>query len=88
MSSGMRAIKKQRAEREQRAATESEPTARAYGLWREEAQGWRFAVLELPQSVVEQYAVHVSEPDLFAVTTGKLEQRMITEAHGLPDMKR
>jgi hypothetical protein len=88
MSSGMRAIKKQRAEREQREATENEPRARAYGLWREEGQGWRFAVLELPQSVVEQYAVHVSEADMFAVTSGKLQQRMVSEAHGLPDMKR
>ncbi len=58
----------------------SEPTARLFGLFIEPGQGWRRVAVELPRSLVEQFAVEVSEPDVLQVTLGKLEESIEREA--------
>lgn len=61
---------------------EPQSTARCFGIWREEGRGWRYAVLELPRDVVERYAVEVSEPELYAITMGKVG-RKLAESGGM-----
>lgn len=62
--------------------------ARLYGLWREPGHGYRWAIVELPKSLVEKYLIEVAEPDLLSVTMGNLEMKMSADVMGLPDPKR
>lgn len=53
-----------------------EPSLRAYAIARKQGEGWAYCVLELPQSVVERYAVSVSQPDVLQVALGKMEEEI------------
>lgn len=58
------------------ASLEPEPTLRAYAIARKQGEGWAYCVLELPQSIVERYAVSVSQPDVLQVALGKMEEEI------------
>lgn len=73
---------KRQAEPESEAQAEPEPTAKLYGMWLVPGQGWRTVCVELPRSLVELYATEITDPDLRAIATGRLVQKLDADAYG------
>lgn len=54
-------------------AMASEPHAKAWSLFCKPGEGWVWVELELPQSVVEQYATKVSVPEVKGVVLAQID---------------
>jgi hypothetical protein len=52
---------------------DDEPTAKLWSLWAEPGQGYVWCEVELPRSIVEQYAVKTSVPDVLPIALAKME---------------
>ena len=64
-------------------AAKDEPTAQVFAVWLERGagKGWVSARAVIPRSVLEEYLVEVSQPDLRGITVGRVVTQL--ERHAM-----
>jgi hypothetical protein len=81
MSAASRKARKEAREFDVTPIVDAEPTAKLFGIYQEPNQGYRTVCVELPASLLEQYAVKVSEPEMLQLALAHLFREI--ERHAL-----